>query len=81
MGVWKDMLIDMQDQQAQDDWNRYEMERDEAIERRREIVQRAWQLHRAGRKLAQFFPDIGNINLQISAQYRAEAREIRRNWR
>lgn len=81
MGVWKDMLIDMQDQQAQDDWNRYEMERDEAIERRREVVQRAWQLHRAGRKLAQFFPDIGNINLQISAQYRAEAREIRRNWR
>lgn len=81
MGAWKDMLIDMQDQQAQDDWNRYEMERDEAIERRREIMKRAWQLHRAGRKLAQFFPDIGNINLQISAQYRAEAREIRRNWR
>ena len=81
MGAWKDMLIDMQDQQAQDDWNRYEMERDEAIERRREIMQRAWQLHRAGRKLAQFFPDIGNINLQISAQYRAEARQIKRDWR
>jgi|GEM_PF-3940263 len=81
MGAWKDMLIDMQDQQAQDDWNRYEMERDEAIERRREIMKRAWQLHRAGRKLAQFFPDIGNINLQISAQYRAEARQIKRDWR
>ena len=81
MGAWKDMLIDMQDQQAQDDWNRYEMERDEAIARRREIMKRAWQLHRAGRKLAQFFPDIGNINLQISAQYRAEARQIKRDWR
>ena len=81
MGAWKDMLIDMQDQQAQDDWNRYEMERDDAIARRREIVLRAWQLHRAGRKLAQFFPDIGNINLQISAQYRAEARQIKRDWR
>ena len=80
MGVWKDMLIDMQDQQAQDDWNRYEMERDEAIERRREIMKRAWQLHRAGRKLAQFFPDIGNINLQISAQYRLEARQIKRDY-
>ena len=81
MGVWKDMLIDMQDQQAQDDWNRYEMERDEAIARRREIMMRAWQLHRAGRKLAQFFPDIGNINLQISAQYRLEARQLKRAWR
>ena len=81
MGVWKDMLIDMQDQQAQDDWNRYEMERDEAIERRREIMQRAWQLHRAGRKLAQFFPDVGSINLQISAQYRAEALQIKRAWK
>ena len=66
--------------QNQDDWNRYEMERDEAIERRREIMQRAWQLHRAGRKLAQFFPDIGNINLQISAQYRLEARQIKRDY-
>mgnify|MGYP006186235963 FL=1 len=80
MGAWKDMLIDMQDQQAQDDWNRYEMERDEAIERRREIMQLAWQFHRAGRKLA-CFPDIGNINLQISAQYRAEARQIKRDWK
>ena len=67
--------------QNQDDWNRYEMERDEAIERRREIMKRAWQLHRAGRKLAQFFPAIGNINLQISAQYRAEARLLKRDWR
>lgn len=81
MGAWKDILIDMQDQQAADDWCRYEVERDEAIARRREILTRAWQLHRAGMKLAKFFPDIGNINLQIAAQYRAEAREIRRHWR
>lgn len=75
------MLIDMQDQQAADDWCRYEVERDEAIARRREILARAWQLHRAGMKLAKFFPDIGNINLQIAAQYRAEAREIRSHWK
>jgi hypothetical protein len=81
MGAWKDMLIDMQDQQAADDWCRYEVERDEAIARRREILARAWQLHRAGMKLAKFFPDIGNINLQIAAQYRAEAREIRSHWK
>jgi len=85
MGAWKDILIDMDnamlEQQAIDDWNRYEMERDEAIERRREIMQRAWDLHRAGRKLVQFFPEVGQINFQISAQYRAEAREIRRDWR
>lgn len=81
MGAWKDILIDMQDQQAADDWCQYEMERDEAMERRREILTRAWQLHRVGMKLAKFFPDIGNINLQIAAQYRAEAREIRRHWR
>ena len=81
MGAWKDILIDMQDQQAADDWCRYEVERDEAFARRREILTRAWQLHRVGQKLAKFFPDIGNINLQIAAQYRAEAREIRRHWR
>ena len=67
--------------QNQDDWNRYEMERDEAIERRREALTQAWKLNRAGRKLAQFFPDVGNINLQISAQYRAEARQIKREWK
>lgn len=81
MGAWKDILIDMQDQQAADDWYRYEMERDEAIARRREIVQRAWQLHRAGMKIKRFFPEIGDINLQIAAQYRAEARQIKRDWR
>ena len=81
MGVWKDMLIDMQDQQAQDDWNRYEMERDEAIERRREIMKRAWQLHRAGMKIRQLFPAIGAINLQIASGYRAEARQIKRDWK
>jgi len=81
MGAWKDILINMQDQQALDDWHRYEMERDEALERRREIIQRAWKLHRVGMKLAKFFPDIGQINLQIASQYRADARQIRRDWR
>jgi hypothetical protein len=81
MGAWKDILTNMQDQQAADDWNRYEMERDEALEHRREIIQRAWKLHRVGMKLAKFFPDIGQINLQIASQYRAEARQIRRDWR
>lgn len=81
MGAWKDILIDMQDQQAADDWCRYEMERDEALERRRVALQQAWQLHRVGMKLAKFFPDIGNINLQIAEQFRAEAREIKRHWK
>lgn len=81
MGAWKDILIDMQDQQAADDWCRYEMERDEAISRRRELVTRAWQLHRVGTRLARLFPDIGSINLQIAEQFRAEAREIRRHWK
>lgn len=85
MGAWKDMLIDadnaLADQQAAEDWYRYEMERDEAIKRRREIMQQAWKLHRAGMKLAKFFPEIGQINLELAAQYRAEAREIRRDWR
>lgn len=81
MGAWKEILIDMEEQRAADDWNRYEMERDEAFERRREILTRAWQLHRAGMKLAQFFPEIGNINLQLAAQYRAEARQIRSHWK
>jgi hypothetical protein len=81
MGAWKDMLIDMQDQQATDDWCRYEVERDEAIARRREILTRAWQLHRAGQKLVKFFPEVGQINLVLAAQYRAEAREIRSHWK
>jgi hypothetical protein len=51
------------------------------MERRRAILTRAWQLHRAGMKLVQFFPEVGQINLQIAAQYRAEAREIRSHWR
>lgn len=81
MGAWKDILIDMQDQQAADDWCRYEIERDEAWERRRELVTHAWQLHRVGKKLARFFPDIGKNNLQIAAQFRAEALELKRHWR
>jgi hypothetical protein len=77
MGAWKDMLIDMQDQQAADDWHRYEMERDDALTRRRELIQRAW-----GRmKLRQFFPDLGNFNIALAAEFRAEAREIRSHWR
>ena len=83
MGAWKDIMIeqDFASQQAADDWCRYEMERDEAIARRRELVTRAWQLHRVGTRLARLFPDIGSINLQIAEQFRAEAREIRRHWR
>lgn len=83
MGAWKDMLIeqDFASQQAADDWCRYEMERDEAMERRRELVTRAWKHHRVGKKLARFFPDIGKNNLQIAAQFRAEALELKRHWR
>ena len=81
MGAWKDMLIDMQDQQAADDWNRYEMERDDAIERRREIMQRAWDLYRFGRKAVKWFPQVAQVNFEIAAQYRAEARQIRKDWR
>lgn len=80
MGAWKDMLIDMQEQQAADDWCRYEMERDDAIARRQEIMLQAWQLHRAGMKLKRVFPGVGNINLQIAGQLRAEARQIKRDW-
>ncbi len=85
MGEWKDMLIDMDnamlEQQALDDWNRYEMERDEAIERRREIMQRAWDLYRFGRKAAGLFPQVAQVNFEIATQYREEARQIRRDWR
>ena len=81
MGAWKDMLIDMQDQQAADDWHREEMERDDALSRRRELIQRAWGLHRGGIKLRRFFPDLGNFNIALAAEFRAEAREIRSHWR
>ena len=81
MGYFKNMMIDLEEQRATDDWCRYEVERDEAMERRRAILTRAWKLHRAGMKLVQFFPEVGQINLQIAAQYRAEAREIRSHWR
>ena len=85
MGAWKDILIDMDnamlEQQALDDWNRYEMERDEAIERRREIMQRAWDLYRFGRKAAGLFPQVAQVNFEIASQYREEARQIRRDWR
>ena len=81
MGAWKDILIDMQDQQAADDCCRYEVERDEVIARRRELVTRAWQLHRINKKLTRLYPDISNINSQIVEQYRAEALELKRHWR
>lgn len=80
MGRMKEAWADLHDQQAADDWCRYEVERDEAIERRRAILTRAWQLHRVGMKLAKFFPEVGQI-MQIASQYRAEAREIRSHWR
>lgn len=85
MGAWKDILIDMenaqQEQQAAEDWYRYEMERDDAIERRRELITRARELHRTGFKLRQFFPDLGKFNLALAAEFRAEAREIRQDYR
>jgi hypothetical protein len=71
----------MQDQQAADDWHRYEMERDDALARRRELIRRAWGLHRGGMKLRRFFPDLGNFNISLAAEFRAEAREIRSHWR
>lgn len=85
MGAWKDILIDMEnamlEQQAADDWNRYEMERDDANERRREIMQRAWDLYRFGRKAAGLFPQVAQVNFEIATQYREEARQIKRDWR
>ena len=67
--------------QTQDDWYRYEMERDDAIERRCELMKRAWRLHRSGMKIRKYFPEVGEINIHIAAQYRAEARQIRKDWR
>jgi len=34
------------------------------------------QLHRR-----RFFPDLGNFNIALAAEFRAEAREIRSHWR
>lgn len=81
MGAWKEILIDMQDQQAADDWCRYEMERDDALARRREILIRARQLQTAGQKLVRFFPEIGRVNLILASQFRQEARQIRSDYR
>lgn len=81
MGAWKEILIDMQDQQAADDWCRYEMERDDALARRREILIRARQLQTAGQKLVRFFPEVGRVNLILASQYRQEARQIRSDYR
>jgi hypothetical protein len=32
-------------------------------------------------KIRKFFPEVGEVNIQIAAQFRAEAREIRSHWR
>ncbi len=85
MGAWKDMLIDadnaLADQQAAEDWYRYEMERDDAIARRRELIMRARKLQTTGLKLRRFFPDLSEFNFALAAEFRAEAREIKRDWR
>ena len=67
--------------QSQDDWYRYEMERDDALQRRREILIRARQLQTVGQKLKKFFGEIGEVYLILAAQYRAEARQIREDYR
>ena len=83
MGAWKDMMIeqDFAAQQAAEDWCRYEMERDDALARRREILIRARQLQTAGQKLVRFFPEVGRVNLILASQYRQEARQIREDYR
>lgn len=85
MGAWKDMLIDadnaLADQQAAEDWYRYEMERDDAISRRRELITRARKLQTTGLKMLPFFSDLGGFNLALAAEFRAEARQIKRDWR
>ena len=67
--------------QNQDDWYRYEMERDDQIARRRELITRARKLQTTGLKLRRFFPDLGEFNFALAAEFRAEAREIRSHWR
>lgn len=67
--------------QSQDDWYRYEMERDDALARRREALIHARQLQTVGQKLVKFFPELGRVNLILAAQYRAEARQIREDYR
>lgn len=67
--------------QSQDDWYRYEMERDDALARRREILLRARQHQTVGQKLLRFFPEIGQLNLILASQYRQEARQIREDYR
>ena len=85
MGAWKDMLIDadnaMADRQVAEDWYRYEMERDDQIARRRELITRARKLQNTGLKLRRFFPDLGEFNLALAAEFRAEALQIKRDWR
>lgn len=79
------MLIDadnaMADQQAAEDWYRYEMERDDQISRRRELITKARQLQTKGLKMRRFFHDLGEFNLTLAAEFRAEARQIRKDYR
>jgi hypothetical protein len=84
MGAWKDYLIDLDNaayQQQQDDWNRYEMERDDALARRRELVERAWGLHRSGMKMRNIYPDLGMFNINLAASFREEARQIKADYK
>jgi hypothetical protein len=85
MGAWKDMLIDadnaMAERQVAEDWYRYEMERDDQIARRRELITQARRLQNTGLKLRRFFPDLGEFNLALAAEFRAEALQIKRDWR
>ena len=67
--------------QNQDDWYRYEMERDDQIARRRELITRARKLQNTGLKLRRFSHDIGEFNLALAAEFRAEARQIRQDYR
>ena len=67
--------------QNQDDWYRYEMERDDQLARRRELIMRARTLQTTGLKLRRFFPDLGEFNFALAAEFRAEALAIRRDWR
>lgn len=69
------------EQTAQDDWYRYQMERDDALDRRHRLIVQARKLHRAGIKAIRFLPEVAMVNIAVAAEYRAEARRIRQEWR
>jgi len=68
-------------QMQQDDWYRYQMERDDALERRHHLIVQARKLHRVGIKVSRFLPEIASVNIAVAAEYRAEARRVRHEWR